>query len=83
MTKQQYLVHRKNNNLMEIAYEYYKEKFDSKKHFPYIENKQEFYQLLQMKYHSNEIFVNVVNYFDSRYNVLTIMDAMGNVISIS
>ena len=81
MTKQQYLNYKRTNQ-MAIIYEYYKENFDSKKHKPFL-SEGEFFPYIQMISNLNEIYINVCNHYDSLYNVITIMDAQGTIISHS
>jgi hypothetical protein len=66
---------------MQVLYEYYKEKFDPKKHNPFLNNG-EFYTYIQIsRLNLNETFIKVANYYDSYYNVVTILDEKGNIIT--
>lgn len=79
MTKEQYLSYKKTNQ-MKVIYEYYKEKFDSKKHHPFL-TEQEFFPYIQINRDLNETYIKVVNYYDSYFNVVTILDEQGNAIT--
>jgi hypothetical protein len=80
MTKQQYLQYKKTDQ-MKVIYEYYKEKFDPKKHNPFM-TEQEFFPYIQIsRLNLNETFIKVANYYDSYYNVVTILDEQGNIIT--
>lgn len=66
---------------MKVLYEYYKEKFDPKKHSPFL-SEDEFFPYIQIaKPNLQETYIKVVNYFDSYYNVITILDQDGNIIT--
>jgi hypothetical protein len=79
MTKQEYINNKKTNQ-MKVIYEYYKEKFDHKKHKPFL-SEQEFYVYIQMNRDLNETYIKVANYYDSYFNVVTILDEKGNIIT--
>ena len=80
MTKQEYIQY-KNTNFMKVLYEYYKEKFDPKKHNPFL-TEEEFYPYIQIsRLNLHETFIKVSNYYDSYYNVVTILDEKGNIIT--
>ena len=63
-----------------IVYEFYKEKFDHKKHKPFL-NEQEFFPYIQMSMDLNQLYVSVQNYYDQKFNVTTIIDNKGNIIT--
>jgi hypothetical protein len=80
MTKQQYIQYKKTNQI-KIMYEYYKEKFDPKKHNPFL-TENEFYTYIQIsRLNLHETIIQVANYYDSYYNVVTILDEQGNIIT--
>jgi hypothetical protein len=79
MTKQEY-INNKRTNQMKVIYEYYKEKYNPKKHTPFL-SEQEFYVYIQMNRDLNETYIKVANYYDSYYNVVTILDEKGNIIT--
>lgn len=80
MTKQQYLNYKRTNQ-MKVLYEYYKEKFDSKKHSPFL-SEEEFFPYIQIsKPNLQETYIKVANYYDSYYNVITILDQDGNIVT--
>jgi uncharacterized protein YueI len=79
MTKQEYINYKKTNQ-MKVIYEYYKDKFDHKKHKPFLPE-QEFYVYIQMNRDLNETYIKVANYYDSYFNVVTILDEKGNIIT--
>lgn len=81
MTKQEYL-NLKKTNTMAIIYKYYCEKFDSKKHKPFL-TEQEFFPYIKMFGDMNKIAIKVLNYYDQYYSVTTIYDKQGNVICFS
>lgn len=79
MTKEQYLSYKKNNQ-MKVLYEYYKENFDPKKYSKLL-TENEFFPYIQINRDLNETYIKVVNYYDSYYNVVTILDEQGNIIT--
>ena len=81
MNKQEY-INLKKTNTMAVIYKYYCEKFDSKKHNPFL-TEQEFFPYIQMTSDVNQIAIKVLNYYDQYYSVTTIFDKEGNVISFS
>jgi len=78
MTKKDY-IELKTNDPYRIIYKYYVEKFDSKKHNPFV-GENEFFPYIQMKYDLNEVFFKVSNYYDNMYSVVTLFDKNGKVI---
>jgi hypothetical protein len=80
MTKQEYIQCKKTNQ-MKILYEYYKEKFNPKKHNPFL-TEEEFFPYIQIsRLNLHETLIKVVNHYDSYYNVVTILDEQGNIIT--
>jgi uncharacterized protein YueI len=79
MTKQEYINNKKTNQ-MKVIYEYYKEKFNPNKHTQFL-SEQEFYVYIQMNRDLNETYIKVANYYDSYYNVITILDEQGNIVT--
>lgn len=66
---------------MKLLYEYYKEKFDPKKHNPFL-NEIEFFSYIQIsRLNLHETFIKVANYYDSYFNVVTVLDEKGNIIN--
>jgi hypothetical protein len=80
MTKKEYLNYKKTNQ-MKILYEFYKEKFDGSKHKPFL-TEEEFFPYIQItKPNLTETYLKVANYYDSYFNVITILDQEGNIIT--
>lgn len=75
----EYIQNRTANNL-KIVYEYYKEKFDSKKHSPFL-SEREFYHYIRMIPDLDTLYIKICNYYDGIYNVITILDPNGNIIT--
>lgn len=75
MTKHEYLQLKMQNSL-EIAYEYYKEKFDSSKHKPFL-GAQEFMVFLQMHMNVPRVFEKVCRYYDDKFTVVELKDKNG------
>lgn len=79
MTKDQYLSLKMQNSL-QIAYEYYKEKFDSRKHKPFL-GTQEFFVYFQMCMDIQKVYEKVCNYYDDKFKIVLLKDKNGNFIS--
>lgn len=79
MTKPEY-IQSKTANPYKVIYSYYKEKFDYKKHNPFLQEN-EFYHYIQMCYDINKILIKAYNYYDEIFNVTTILDQKGNIIT--
>lgn len=75
MTKHDYLQLKMQNSL-EIAYEYYKEKFDKSKHKPFL-GAQEFMVFLQMNMNVPGVFEKVCRYYDDKFTVVELKDKNG------
>lgn len=78
MTRDEYLKI-KAERPVEIIYEYYKEKFNSAKHSPFLGIK-EFFIFFQMYTDVNAMFNKVSNYYDGKFNVIELRDAEGKTI---
>ncbi len=78
MTKQEY-INIKTTNPMALIYKYYTEKFDNKKHKPFL-NENEFFPYIQMYFNVNEIYSIVTNHYDGYYGVATLYDKNGNIL---
>ena len=81
MNRTQYLNYKATGNV-KVIYEYYTEKFDHSKHNPFL-SEREFFPYIQMHSSLQDLYINIINYYDSYYNVITLFDCKGNVISIS
>lgn len=79
MTRQQYIQTKTTNSYI-IVYEFYKEKFDHKKHKPFL-SEQEFFPYIQMCMNLDELYIISQNYYDQMFNVTTILDNKGNIIT--
>lgn len=79
MNKSDYLYYRKINP-MKVIYEFYKEKFDTKKHKTFL-SEGEFYTYIQANYDINSLYTQVTKYYDNHFSVITIMDDKGNILS--
>lgn len=78
MTKEDY-INIKSKEPMQIVYEFYKEKFDPKKHSPFI-SQNEFFHYIQLSYDLNNLYYKVSNYYDNYYGVMTIFNKDGQII---
>jgi hypothetical protein len=79
MTKTEY-IQTKTANPIKLVYSYYKEKFNYSKHSPFL-SENEFYNYLQISSDVNKTIIKVFNYYDNLYNVVTLMDKNGNIIT--
>jgi len=79
MTKKEY-IQTKTANPIKLVYSYYKEKFDKDKHSPFL-SENEFYTYLQISSDVNKTIIKVFNYYDNLYNVVTLLDNNGNIIT--
>ena len=79
MTKQDY-IKLKTTNPMALIYKYYTEKFDDKKHKPFL-TENEFFPYIQIHFNINEIWIKVQGYYDQHYGVSTLYDKEGNILS--
>jgi hypothetical protein len=66
-------------NSLQIAYEYYKEKFDSKKHKPFL-CPQEFSVFIQMYADIPKLLERVCQYYDNKFVITELKDKNGNLI---
>lgn len=67
-------------NSLQIAYEYYKEKFDSRKHKPFL-GPQEFFVYFQMCMDVQKAYEKVCNYYDDKFKIVLLKDKNGNFIA--
>jgi len=79
MTKQDY-IQTKTREPLKVIYKYYTEKFDHKKHKPFL-NENEFYTYIQMVSDLNTIAIKVFNHYDKEFEVTTLLDKDGNIIT--
>jgi hypothetical protein len=70
-----YINYRKNNDV-NIIYEFYKEKFDNKKHTPFIPFNQLVYLLQNTGYNIREVMDDCLAYFDNKFSIVKVY--MGN-----
>lgn len=68
MNREQYVKLREENSI-EIMYEYYKENFKPEKHSPLL-NIEEFIQFMKLWPNRNEAHNVAVDYYDAKYNIL-------------
>ena len=78
MTREQYLQMRQGQNF-NIVYEFYKEKFDSSKHSPFL-SLMELATFLPMTGNVNIIFERCCKYYDEKFDVRILTDKNGNYI---
>lgn len=72
MNKNKYLMVR--NNAVQLLYEHYVKMFDVKKH-GYMLNQMDFVMFLSNWCDINKLYEDVVNYYDSKHNVIVITDS--------
>lgn len=73
-------IQNKSVNSIKILYEYYKENFDKKKHNPLL-SESEFYTYIQLVPSIDTLYIKVCNHYDGYFNVITILDTKGNIIT--
>ena len=76
MTREQYIVFRKNGNF-NIVYEYYKEKFDHTKHKPFLSVAELPQLLLATGFNVNQIFNDCCKYYNEKFNIVELLDKDG------
>ena len=79
MTKEQYIVFRNNGNF-NIVYEYYKERFDHKKHKPFLGLAELPQFLMATGFNVNQIFNKCCKYYDEKFNIVHLLDKNGDLI---
>lgn len=80
MTKEQYLVMRKNGNF-NIIYEYYTEHFNSAKHTPFL-SIEEMAQLLPMTgLNLHVIMDKCMRHYDEKFNITKVLNREGETIA--
>lgn len=70
MTREEYIKYRNNNNI-EPVYEIYKERFDKEKHKKFL-NLQEFFEYFIMWPPSQQVYSEILQYYDAQFNVMKI-----------
>ena len=78
MTKEQYITLRQ-NNVLDVVYQYYRENHDNKKHTGPL-NVQEFFIYLNMWGNVQQIAQKVIAHYDQKFNLVILSDANGNTI---
>lgn len=73
MTKNEYLIYRGSGSLS-IIYEYYKERFNHKKHSPFLSANNLVQFLSATGYDLNDIMNKCINYYDEKFSVICIYD---------
>lgn len=79
MTKHDYIQLKRHNSL-NVVYEYYKERFDSRKHNPFL-GPQEFFIYFQMYMDVPRVFEKVCSYYDDKFKIVLLKDKNGNFIA--
>ena len=79
MTRELYLELRRRNDAV-LLYEYYKEKFDAKKHHPFLSHT-EFFTYLPLWGDMNEIFQKITSALDEEFKVMKLTDPEGKIIN--
>ena len=80
MTKEQYIQLKKADQ-MAVMYEYYKERFDSKRHKVML-SRIEFDVFAPIYMDLDRAYANAISHYDSKFNVTELRDAKGNIIKI-
>ena len=80
MTREIYIQHKKNNNT-QIIYEYYREKFDSNKHKPLLSSSDFNIYMNMFNADVNSIYKNTLAYYDTKFNIITLMNSNGVIIN--
>jgi len=78
MDKEQYF-HNVRYNQGAVMYEMYKEKFDEKKHKPFLQG-HEFIMYLQMSGMMNEAFESACRYYEHKFDITKLFDKNGKLI---
>lgn len=79
MTRNEYLVYRGSGNL-NIIYSYYSERFDHKKHSPFLSANNLVQFLSATGYDLNDVMGKCLDYYDEKFSVVTIMDSSNRII---
>lgn len=79
MTKELYLTYRNQNNAA-ILYEWYKEKFDSVKHQPFL-SFNEFFVYLPMWGDVNNIYQKITQILDEKFSIRKLINSNGELIN--
>lgn len=80
MTKQDYIKLKKADP-MAVMYEFYKERFDSKRHKVML-SRTEFNVYAPMYMDLDRAYANTISHYDNKFNVVELRDAKGNIIDI-
>ena len=78
MTREEYIKYR-NEGSPAPFYEYYKEKFDEKKHKEFLQAN-DFFQYMNMWPGVQSAFNLLLAHYDTKWNVIKIQDKQGNLI---
>lgn len=79
MTRDEYLIYRGSNSL-NIVYAYYSERFNHKKHSPFLSANNLVQFLSATGYDLNDIMGKCLDYFDEKFSVVTVMDGNNKII---
>lgn len=71
MERDQYISHRKNNDF-NIVYEFYKEKYDSKKHKVFLSINDLVLSLQSTGYDVRQVMNNCVEHYDEKFNIIKV-----------
>jgi hypothetical protein len=71
MNRDKYIEYRKNNDI-NIIYEFYKEKFDSSKHKPFLSGNDVVHLLQNTGYNLRTIMGDCLVYFDNKFTLVKI-----------
>lgn len=80
MTKEQYITLRSHENAANLIYQHYANNFDSTKHKGNMLGFNECLIYLQMWGNLHEIFQKLMDYYDAKFNIITLSDANGKII---
>lgn len=79
MTREQYLIMKKNGNF-NIVYEFYRDHFNSDKHSPFLSIEQ-LAQTLPMFSDPNVVFEKCCRYYDEKFKVVIVKNKDGQIIA--
>jgi hypothetical protein len=80
MTKEEY-IQLKKADPMAVMYEFYKERFDSKRHKVML-SRTEFNVYAPIYMDLDRAYANAISHYDSKFNVTELRDTKGNIIKI-
>lgn len=79
MTKEEYLIHRVNNHFGDIVYEFYKERFNVKKHNPFLSH-QDVIKFLNLLGMVDMAITRAIVYYEEKWSIVKVTDSSGIII---